>query len=262
MKNLDLLALSPVVSNTHSSVRAPGASRAAWGVLLLGVALSTGCGEPGASLPPQALNAKGQALTGLPETCQAVHDADATAPDGEYTLYLKGDAAKPWLAWCHDMAGTPREYLSLKSDTNYSQYTAGGAVSGQSVRTSYAKVRLDPVTLQVSVADQTFAQSSGALNHGGTPVTSMPYGVAMSCDRRASGVASLDLSGTPFAVAPNEFALGSSSVGSTTYGVERSKVYLTGGGYCGWNSWAPAFNPFNQNGGTQLDLEYRGTFVY
>ncbi|WP_257448301.1 GON domain-containing protein [Archangium lipolyticum] len=258
MKNLDATALSNDVSNTLQPVRHTGASRAPLGMLLLGVALSTGCGEPGTALQARPADAKGQGLTSLAATCQEIRTADPTAIDGEYTLYVGGDAKKPWTAWCHDMAGTPREYLSLPSGTNYSQYTAGGYATGTSVRTDYAKVRIDPVTLRVSVADQTFAQSTGSLDHGGTLVTSMPYGVAMSCDSTASGMASIDLSGTPFAVAPNDFSLGGNSpAGTTTSSADGRVVSLTGGGYCGWNSWAPAYNPFNQTGGDPLHLEYR-----
>lgn len=263
MKNLHTAtASSNDVSNTLRLVL-PGAFRAPLGVFLLGAVLSTGCGEPGTSLQAPPADAKGQGLTSLPATCQELRTADPTAIDGEYTLYFGGDETKPWTAWCRDMASTPREYLPLTSSNNYSQYTAGGYSSGTSVRTSYSRVRIDPVTLQVFVADQTFASSTGSLNHGGTLVTSMPYGVAMSCDKMASGVARIDLAGTPFAVVSNEFSLGGGSpVGGTTYSADRSLVNLTGGGYCGWNTWTPAYNPFNQNGGNPLNLEYRGTIVY
>ena len=36
-----------------------------------------------------------------------------TSADGEYTLYVGGAADQPWPAYCHDMAGTPAEYLVL-----------------------------------------------------------------------------------------------------------------------------------------------------
>jgi hypothetical protein len=70
----------------------------------------------------------------LPATC-----ADIALPtDGEYTLYVGGDKGKPWTAYCADMATTPVEYLPLAmvlGDHNVSQYTAGGASPGTSVRT-------------------------------------------------------------------------------------------------------------------------------
>ena len=259
MKNLHTsTASSNDVSDSLRPVLHPGASRAPLGVLLLGAVLSTGCGEPGTSLQARPMDAKGQGLTSLAATCQEIRTADPSAIDGEYTLYIGGDAKKPWTAWCYDMAGTPREYLSLMSGTNYSQYTVGGYTSGSSVRTYYAKVRIDPVTLRVFVADQTFAQSLGSLNHGGTLVTSMPYGVAMSCDNKASGVASIDLTGTPFAVAPHDFSVqGANGVGTIDYRAEGRGVKLTGGGYCGWTSWTPAYSPFNQTGSDPLHLQYR-----
>jgi hypothetical protein len=255
MKNLDATALS------SSAVNTPRARRASLGVVLLGAALSVGCGESGTSLQAPSLEGMTQALSSTPATCQELRSANPSAVDGEYTLYVGGDVKRPWAAYCHDMAGSPREYLTLVntgSGANFSQYTAGDASPGQDVRTSYSKLRIDPVTLRVHVADQTFAQSSGALNHGSELVTSMPYGVAMSCDTQASGLANLDLRGTSFAVAASAFSLGGAApTGETRSSVDRRVVDLTGGGYCGWNSWAPAYNPFNQNGGTELQLEYR-----
>jgi hypothetical protein len=159
------------------------------------------------------------------------------------------------------MASSPAEYLPLQnvsSSANFSQYTAGGAVSGTNVRSSYTKIRIDPATLLVDISDQTFATSSGQLLHGSETVTSMPFGVAMSCDASPSGVANIDLTGTPFAVAADEFLVGGSgSSGSAVYSTDQRVVNLTGGGYCGWICASPAtFNPFNDTGDFQLSLVY------
>lgn len=65
-----------------------------------------------------------------PATCADVHAADPTAPDGTYTLVNGG---KGLTLYCFDMAGTPREYVTLVNTgtgTNFSQYTAGGASPG------------------------------------------------------------------------------------------------------------------------------------
>lgn len=107
------------------------------------------------------------------------------------------------------------------------------------MRTSFTKVRLDPVTLQVDPGDQTFSASTGSLTHGQTPVASMPYGAAMDCVDAASttGVANLDFTGLPFVAAPNQFTVsGYQPNGTTTYGGGGRTVDLTGGGYCGWNT--------------------------
>ena len=133
----------------------------------------------------------------LPETCADIKIADPWAGDDDYTLYLDGNINKPWTAYCHDMAGTPREYVTLHNTgagENFSQYTAGGASSGTDVRTSYTRIRIDPIDLTVDIADQTFAATTGSLIHsGGEQVDFMPFGVAMSCDSAPSGVANIDL---------------------------------------------------------------------
>jgi hypothetical protein len=126
-------------------------------------------------------------------------------------------------------------------------------------------VRLDPVTLLVNIADQTFATSTGSLNHpGGTLVTSMPYGVAFACiaPGDAAGLANIDLTGTPFAVVNTFSVQGAAPAGSTTVSNDDRVVNLTGGGFCGWNAPASLFNPFNTNAGFNLQLafiSYAGT---
>src|SRR5205823_3902517 len=138
------------------------------------------------------------------------------------------------------------------------QYTAGGPSWGTNVRTNYTKVRLDPATLKVNISDQTFATSSGSLYHtGGELVTSMPYAVAMDCTYDVpTGLANVDLTGTPLAVS-NTFILGGYlPQGSTSVSTNNQTVNLTGGGYCGWNAPAPEYNPFNARGGFDLQLYF------
>ena len=212
-------------------------------------------------LADEALGEADDALLGPPPaTCQDIRNANPTAGDGLYTLFIDHDPAKPWKAHCHAMNSAPAEYLNVKvgPSVNFSQYTAGGAVSGTNVRTQYGKIRIDPVTLEVDISDQTFSTSSGQLTHGSESVTSMPFGVAMSCDAAASGVANIDLTGTPFAVSADEFLQGGAgSSGSATYSSDSRVVNLTGGGFCGWTCASPAtYNPFNDAGDFQLDLVY------
>jgi hypothetical protein len=193
-------------------------------------------------------------------TCQDIKAANPEATDGHATLYLGGDESRPWTAWCQDMAGTPSEYLTLVrtgSNTNFSQYTAGSYSPGTTVRTTYTRLRIDPLTLRVNTADQTFSSSSGSLTHSPTQVTSMPYGVAMSCNGGLAP-ANIDLRGTPFAVAASAFAIGGWDAKGSTVSSESNQVLsLSGGGYCGWAGLAGSANPFNQNGG-YLQLQYRG----
>jgi hypothetical protein len=196
-----------------------------------------------------------------PASCQEIRTRNPNAGDGHYTLYIDHNQAKGWIAFCHNMATSPAEYLTLQNTSasaNFSQYTAGGAVSGSNVVTRYSKIRIDPASLLVDIGDQTFSTSSGELVHGGESVTSMPFGVGMSCDATPSGIGNIDLTGTPFAVTADAFQVGGAgSSGSATYSNNNRVVNLSGGGFCGWICSNPAtFNPFNDAGDFQLALEW------
>ncbi|ACU38313.1 hypothetical protein KCV87_33380 [Actinosynnema pretiosum subsp. pretiosum] len=190
------------------------------------------------------------------DSCAAVRGLLPGAPDGPYLLLTNQRLLG---VHCHDMAGSPREYLDLP-DTggkgNFSQYTAGGASPGTTVRTTFTKLRVDPATLTADIGDLTFATSTGGLALGSTTVTSMPYATAMSCDATASGVASIDLRGTAFAVSDTFQVGGFAASGTAVLAPDGQSADLTGGGYCGWNVPAPGFyNPTNpQPGMTALEL--------
>ncbi|AKJ02375.1 Hypothetical protein AA314_04001 [Archangium gephyra] len=195
-----------------------------------------------------------------PASCQELKTALPAAADGEYVLYVNGDATRPWTAWCQNMAGTPAEYLSLAStgpSLNFSQYTAGyNNGGGTDVRTLFSKVRIDPATLRVSTGDQTFSTSSGLLWHGDA-VTSMSYAAAMNCDFVRPGLGNVDLRGTSFAVAPGEFVMvGYYGSGGATYSSDNQVVDLWNWGECGWMSVQGADHPFNGRG-AQLQLQYK-----
>ena len=137
---------------------------------------------------------------------------------------------------------------------NFSQYTAGGASPGTNVRTTFTKLRIDPATLTVDIGDLTYAHSTGALTQGATNVTSMPYAVAMSCiaPQNASGVGNINLKGTGFKVDDTQAFVsgGFQATGSAVISANRETADLTGGGFCGWETPAPAlFNPFNPSKG-------------
>jgi len=194
-------------------------------------------------LAPQA--SAQQAFTIPPASCAGVRAALPIAGDGNYLLNT-GSHLVP--VYCHDMAGTPREYVTLGA-TNFSQYTAGGASPGTSVRTTFTRVRLNPATLTVDINDLTFATSSGSLTLGGLVVTSMPYAVAMSCDSGPSGVGRADLSGTAFTLAASYQVGGFNASGTAAVSGDNRSVDLAGGGYCGWITSAPfIYNPVNPSG--------------
>ena len=93
-----------------------------------------------------------------PSTCAAMKVLGATA-DGHYTLYVNGDATQPWSAWCHDMANTPVEYLTLAYTDNANSMFESYGQEDLKAQTRYFKVRLDPATLNVDITDTRFAHT-------------------------------------------------------------------------------------------------------
>jgi hypothetical protein len=184
----------------------------------------------------------------LPTTCAGISD-------GPYTLYLGGDPAKPWTAYCHGGL----EYLTLPtSSTNYSQFTAGDAAVGTNVRTSYTRVRFVADLEEVDISDQTFATSTGMIQINSIPltITSMLYGVAASCDFTSNGIAMIDLTGTQFSVVPAQFGLGGGmETGSATYSSSNRVVNISAGGNCGWEG-PGTLGGQGTVGGVQLALQY------
>lgn len=210
-----------------------------------------------AALPVVAQAPAQAAPLPLFSSCQAIRRLIPFAQDGNYLLINNG---RIFTVYCHNMSTAPSEYITLARtgpDANFSQYTAGGSSPGTNVRTSFARVRVNPATLTVDVGDLTFASSTGSLLHGGAEtVTSMPYGVAMGCDTTPNGVGNIDLRGTPFRV-NDAFELGGfMATGTANVSSNNQVVGLNGGGFCGWITSAPSiFNPFNPSPGMyQLDL--------
>ncbi|NPD24318.1 MULTISPECIES: GON domain-containing protein [Corallococcus] len=227
-----------------------------WSLLALAAA---GCGASD-SASPGTLAERPQALTERPTRCLDIRTAQPGAPDGDYVLYVAGDTSASWTVYCHDMAGTPAEYLTLTrtdADSNFSRYTAGGASPGTDVLTHFARLRIDPATLRVDTADQTFASSTGALTHSPDTVTAMPYGVAMACGG-GQGQGNVDLRGTPFTVEAEAFSVGGANGAGAAVSSEHGQVVtLSGDGFCGWVGPQGSYNPFNQHG-SLLQLHYRG----
>ena len=200
---------------------------------------------------------------GKPASCEHLRADNPALPDGNYTLFVNADPAKPWGAYCV-MTGqaTALTYLPLTNvgpNQNFSQYTAGGGASGSDVRTNYTKVLFDPATLKIDTNDKRFATSNGgSLVHGSTTVTSMPFGVAMGCNSTANGLGNIDLTGTKFAVAAGELNLGGAGPSGTTTPAadgQAKALALTGGGFCGWNAMTGVADPFNSRG-LPLSLVY------
>jgi hypothetical protein len=195
-------------------------------------------------------------------SCQEIRDASPDAPDGDYLINNGGQVVQ---VYCADMGTSPVEYLSLLPGENYAEYAAGGASPGTTVRTDYNRVRLRTTVWRVDISDQEYSNSTGNLDHGGTAVSSMPYGVAMDCQGAGSaeGLARIDLRDTPFFVTDPFARCGGDPGGYWQFVDEHHQVVvLHGGGNCGWVQPAPGCldTPYNDAGGAQpiLDLGYLG----
>lgn len=195
-----------------------------------------------------------QGSNGCAATCAELGESFGSGSDG-VTLYAGGNLAQPWTAFCSS-AGL--EYLDL-TGSNYSQYTKGNGDQGDGsdVRETFAKVRIVPGTpMALDIADLTFAGTNGGElfhSNSGPLVTTMPYGVAMSCDDdgKKPGVAALDLTGTRFAFIPTAFAAGGNASNPSAMFTDNNQVgSLSVDGKCAWyaNNGIQT-NPFNPSEG-------------
>lgn len=204
---------------------------------------------------------------GLAPDCATIHAANPAAPDGDYIISPGGNTFR---VYCHDMGGSPREYLTLVNSGGGSNYSAYGQIGGWpfgNVITQYTRIRIDPMTLLVNISDQTFATSTGyQCCIGSTPIVSMPYANAGSCVGPDDGHANVDLSGTAFKVS-DTFTLdgwfpagsinGSYLFWGETRFVDMQAFSITGGGFCGGLGPNPG-GDINTNGGFALQLAYLG----
>ena len=98
--------------------------------------------------------------------------------------------------------------------------------------------------------------------NGRTPVTSMPYAVAADCvgPNSMDGHGNVDLRGTPFTAAPEQWNVGGFVAKGVVVPLEGNQVFkLRGGGYCG--AIAPHLapegeTPINAWAGSGLQLAY------
>ncbi|WP_326834649.1 GON domain-containing protein [Amycolatopsis rhabdoformis] len=208
-------------------------------VVAAAVLVFTGLAVTPASAQPVVQPAAAPGLS----SCAAIRALLPIAGDGNYVLNT-GSHLVP--VYCHDMAGTPKEYVTLTAP-NFSQYTIGGVTLGTNVRTTFTRVRIDPATLLVDINDLTFATSTGsAVQPGPFVIESMPYAVAGSCDHAASGIGRVDLAGTAFVLAATWVINGFEPRGGATLGADGRSADLAGGGYCGSITPAPAiYSPVN-----------------
>ena len=139
------------------------------------------------------------------ESCSKIHEIDPAATDGEYKLWYPSDAMYIKI-YCHNMASTPSEYLTLPAGgtSNFIYKGGGGSAWGEVCRGSFSKVRLVLTSpLQIKREDIAFMATSSStcspLNR--LPVSTVStdisgFGGATSCNYAASGQFKIDLSGT------------------------------------------------------------------
>ena len=127
--------------------------------------------------------------------------------------------------------------MSDQRDANYAHYGDGGNTTAGGVTTWYQKVRLHLDTLTIEAADTTFAtRGGGEYWFGEEKHDAAHYGVAADCvrDRSQSGRANIDLTGTPFAIEPDQFEIGGFNPDGAARYTGDQVVDLSGGGYCGY----------------------------
>ncbi|MBX3231795.1 MAG: hypothetical protein KIT84_44310 [Labilithrix sp.] len=211
-----------------------------------------------------------------PATCAAVRAANPQAGDGEYTLYVQGDRARPWQAYCAEMANAPLEYVPLihRGYATGDGSAMGGVTAGKFVNysqifqeergnqsrptrqlfTFYDRVRVDPSTLRVAISDGRFARLVGATDFfEAGQLAQVPYATAAYCweGGNARGSGNVDLRGTAFTVSGTaQFVKGGAAPGgSAVLAAGGQVVEISGGGgngdgggdgKCGWTSTVPA----------------------
>ena len=163
-------------------------------------------------LPPTRFATVTPSPVPRPSSCAMLKQQQPTAEDGQYTIYLHGRTAVS--LYCHNMATTPQEFLTLPATANGGNYSLISYPEGAIV-TQYEKVRLNPSSLIVDPTDMTFALLAESLagytalfgeQLADYPVTSSDFAQATGCNRNQEGAplgrANIDLTGTPFIVSP------------------------------------------------------------
>lgn len=121
------------------------------------------------------------------------------APDGSSALFLEEGAASA-------ANEAPGAYLNVREASNFSTLASGGTVHGDTIKTTFSKVRVLLPSLEILCSDWSYATPTGTSYIVGsngstrTDYTCSLYGFAQgSCGPDAH--ACVDLRGTPFAVA-------------------------------------------------------------
>ncbi|MEM8861823.1 MAG: GON domain-containing protein, partial [Chloroflexota bacterium] len=168
-------------------------------------------------------------------------DPDIGWEDGEYELFANGQTDLPMTIYCHGMAeNDPAEFVALAEvgeSANYSRYTFPDG----EVLVMFQKVRINPHNLEIDTTDRTFAEMIDTRTE---PEFDPPdFGSAKGCTLEENptnvGEANINLSGTPYILAPLEegmyVAEGKNVIGDqVSLGGEGQTLDLQVNGTCGW----------------------------
>jgi hypothetical protein len=167
-------------------------------------------------------------------SCAGIRASDSLAGDGTYMLELGG---RQVAMYCHDMAGKPREYLTLPfgGECNYTHYGESFNTAPGGLTTWFTRARFDPATLSLVLDDTTFSTSQGWVSFEHFTAYSNGLGGAAACVGYESqtGHGSIDLTGTPFNIVPGQFALGGFAAAGSATPAGMQTITLKAGGYCG-----------------------------
>lgn len=140
------------------------------------------CFKPGSQADQINLRGASPIDDVMPTSCSAVLKNDPSSKDGEYIIWhedITGEGNhKPMRLHCHNMKGPgiPLEYITvqdLHNSYSTSIYRPRGYRYPPIFRTNFFKIRLDPVTLKVDIADYTFTFTGDVY---------IPYGYCSVCN--------------------------------------------------------------------------------
>lgn len=190
----------------------------------------------------------------------------SSAMDQNVRLYFDGDPNQPYSAHC---SADLKTYIPLQQ-SNTSTYPLGGcstlsASATAAVTTSWEMVRLDTVMHAIDTSDYAFATSTGGTHESSGDGSfvhdflSLPFGSGRSCASSAQAVATIDLTGTHFAIATSQnwAADGYMATANVTFNATRTKATVNATGFpIGASPCAPNSDYYTLNGGTCIQLEY------
>jgi hypothetical protein len=210
--------------------------------------------DRGGHLPEYADDPFGPVPSFRPRTCQDIVDYIPSIGDGEYTLYIDQDPTLRWKVYCADMQSSPREYLTLPYAGDGLNMAMFAPASGGEVVTSYDKIRIEAGTGIIDIGDTTFAVSTGSAVHDRVTLTSMPYGVAMSCG--ATAKMNINLRGTPYRLETSFSFYGTKPETTTVFASDRKALDMTAKGTCAWVAPTERTNPTSADSQPVLRLAY------